>query len=231
VNRLPPACLALVTASERLVPDARTAHDRVRALQAQVDEAVGAGVDLIQFREPDLGPADFIGLVRWSVRRARGGRTLILVNDNVQVAAAGGAHGVHLKSVSDRSAARVRASQPEWIVGQSVHEGQGVDAETPVDYWMVGTIFPSRSKGPGARAAGLDLIRRVAADATVPVLAIGGIAPDRAASCLQAGAGGVAAIGVFLPPGREPESMGVSAAVQAFRHAMVRQDRSNSGIE
>jgi thiamine-phosphate pyrophosphorylase len=231
MSRLPPACLALVTASGRLVPDARTSGDRVRALQAQVEEAVGEGIDLIQFREPDLSVADLIGLVRWSVRRAEQGRTLILVNDNVQAAAAGGAHGVHLKSVSDRSAAHVRASQPGWIVGQSVHERQDVLSDTPVDYWMVGTIFPSRSKDPGAPVAGLDLIRRVAADTAVPVLAIGGLTPDRAAPCMQAGAGGVAAIGVFLPPGREPESMGISTAVRAFRQAMARRDRPNSGIE
>jgi thiamine-phosphate pyrophosphorylase len=231
MSRLPPACLVLVTASRRLAPDARTPRDRVRALQAQVDEAVGAGVDLIQFREPDLDTADFIALVRWSVTRAAEGRTFVLVNDNVEVAAAGNAHGVHLKSVSERSVAHARASAPEWIVGQSAHDGQTIDARAPADYWLVGTIFPSRSKEAGAPVAGLDLIRRVVVDAAVPVLAIGGITPDRAQSCLQAGASGVAAIGAFLPMGREPESMGVTAAVQAFRRAMAGRDRSGSGIE
>jgi thiamine monophosphate synthase len=55
----------------------------------------------------------------------------------------------------------------------------------------------------------------------VPVLAIGGITPPRAAACAAAGAAGVAAIGVFLPPGRAPEGMGVGPAARALRAALA----------
>jgi thiamine monophosphate synthase len=55
----------------------------------------------------------------------------------------------------------------------------------------------------------------------VPVLAIGGITPPRAAACAAAGAAGVAAIGVFLPPGRSPDAMGPGPATRALRAALT----------
>jgi thiamine monophosphate synthase len=78
-------------------------------------------------------------------------------------------------------------------------------------------VFLTASKPAGHRAAGLDALARVAAAATAPVVAIGGITPDNAGRAAAAGAAGVAAIGAFLPEGRAPGALGVRRAVQQFR--------------
>ena len=55
----------------------------------------------------------------------------------------------------------------------------------------------------------------------MPVLAIGGMTPERAGPCVKAGAAGVAAIGAFLESGQNPAGLGLQAAATAFREAMM----------
>ena len=89
-----------------------------------------------------------------------------------------------------------------------------------VDYLVSGTVFATRSK-PGVAplgAAGLSAL--VTAAAGVPVLAIGGITPDRMTTVQRAGAAGIAAIGLFLPAGTEPGALGVRTAIMTLRAAM-----------
>jgi thiamine-phosphate pyrophosphorylase len=193
----------------------------VLGLESFIDDAIVAGVDLLQIREPDLADDILVRLARSAVGRAAGQRTLIIVNDRDDIARDAGAHGVHLKSASAGRTSSVRATGPDWIVGRSVHDVGDLIPDEPVDYWMFGTMFPTVSKHADAPRGGVDGLARVVGASMRPVLAIGGVVPSNTGACLAAGASGVAAIGVFLPTGREPGSMGVAAAVAAFRDAMA----------
>jgi thiamine-phosphate pyrophosphorylase len=90
-----------------------------------------------------------------------------------------------------------------------------------VDYLMLGTMFPSASKPAGAPVQGLDVLTRATAATPVPVIAIGGIDPDRARECAAAGAAGVAGISVFLPEGRAAGALGPARATVALRSALI----------
>jgi len=220
VNLLPFPVLHLVTSRRRLTPDARTVLDEVAALEALIDVAVDAGVDIVQIRERDLDAAVLLGLVSRVAGRAATTRTRILVNERADVAAAAGAAGVHLPSTGV-AAERMRAIEPEWIIGRSVHETDVPFAVGPCDYLLFGTVFGSESKPAASPAAGLEALRRAARTAGRPVVAIGGVTPDLARSCIDAGAAGVAAIGAFLPPGRARDAIGTAEATRAFRAAMA----------
>jgi thiamine-phosphate pyrophosphorylase len=63
------------------------------------------------------------------------------------------------------------------------------------DGLVVGTIWPTASH-PGREATGLSLVARAAALGR-PVIAIGGVTPERAREARRAGAWGVAAIGAL----------------------------------
>jgi thiamine monophosphate synthase len=65
-------------------------------------------------------------------------------------------------------------------------------------------------------------LKRAVANARIPVLAIGGITPARAAAAIQTGAAGIAAIGLFLPEGRAPGALGLRAAVRELRAVLPR---------
>jgi len=178
------------------------------ALQAQLDDAMGAGIDLIQIRERDLDAATLLAFAAEVVRRAPA-TARIVVNDRADVAVASGAAGVHVRS-DGPPAARVRSlGPPGWLVGRSVHAANEAAAASDADYLIFGTVFPSTSKPAQTVVAGLEGLRAACAAASTPVLAIGGIARGRVADCRRAGASGVAAIGAFLG---EP-----AAAIAAMR--------------
>jgi thiamine-phosphate pyrophosphorylase len=81
---------------------------------------------------------------------------------------------------------------PECWVGRSVHnavEVQRADDEG-ADYVVLGPIWPTVSH-PGTEPLGLDAL---SFGYDLPVIAIGGITPERVPECIQSGAYGVALI-------------------------------------
>jgi thiamine-phosphate diphosphorylase len=219
VTRLPRPCVCLVTDRRKLSPDARTALEEIRALEQWLDEAIDL-VDLIQIRERDLPAPELCALVTGIAARARGSRTAVVVNDRADVALASVAGGVHVRA-DGPPVDRLRAlGPPDWLIGRSVHSQREAKAGHLADYLVFGTIFPSASK-PDEQTQGVERLKALTGAATVPVLAIGGIDPARAAACRAAGAAGVAAIGIFLPDGRAPGAMGISRAVEALRASMA----------
>jgi thiamine-phosphate pyrophosphorylase len=217
--RRPSVCL--VTDRTRVSPDARTVRDEIAALERWLDEAIDAGVDVIQIRERNLDSGPLASLVRAVAVRARLTPTLVLVNDRADVALVAEASGVHLRSAGP-AAGRTRALGPkEWIVGRSVHAPGEAVAPSPPDYLLFGAVFPSASKPESQATQGTGRLRAAVEQAgRVPVLAIGGITVARAALCKNAGAAGVAAIGLFLPAGRTADSLGARQAVEALREVL-----------
>ena len=206
----------LVTDRRRLAPHARTLRDELIALEAQLDDALESLVDVIQIRERDVPAGLLVTLARRIASRAASSR--VLVNDRADVVAAAEAHGVHLRADSV-PATRVRATHERWTIGRSLHEGDDVAAVAEgADYLLFGAVFPTVSK-PGVAAAGLRGLERAAAASPIPTVAIGGLTPRHAAACAAAGAAGVAAIGLFLPPGQAPDALGVREATRQLRAA------------
>jgi len=212
--------LCVITDRRRLSPQARTRRDELTGLEQFLADAIDAGVDLIQVRERDLDARLLVGLLTRAIERAAGSAVRILVNDRADVALAARAHGVHVPGHGPPTA-DVRALGPVgWTVGRSVHAIDECQAERAADYLLYGTVFESGSK-PGGREQGLEGLRNAVAATPVPVLAIGGITVERARVCVDAGAAGVAGIGIFLPEGREPAALGLSRGVAELRAALI----------
>jgi thiamine-phosphate diphosphorylase len=116
----------------------------------------------------------------------------VFVSGRPDIAAAVGAHGTQLHG-DDLSPADTRRLFRGWI-GRSVHSKAeaAVAVAEGADFLVVGNIYETLSH-PGRPPAGLALVRQ-AVDLGRPVIAIGGITPERAAEVKAAGAYGVAAI-------------------------------------
>ena len=191
-------------------------HARRRALLTKIAEAASAGVDYIQLREKDLSGRGLEALVREVVAAVRNStllrtehrelRTRLLINSRTDVALAAGADGVHLRS-DDLSPDEVRqmleasAHRPpatdHFLVAASCHTAADVfRAESDnADFAVFAPVFGKRGSA-GTPPAGLAALRE-ACRAKIRVLAIGGVTVENAASCLEAGAAGVAAIRLF----------------------------------
>lgn len=136
----------------------------------------------------------------------------VIVNARPDIAVVLGAQGVQL-GVDDLAPADVRAIAGTWMgwIGRSVHSlSEAAEAKASgADYLIVGSIYPTPSH-PGA-GAGPELIREVAT-LGLPVIAIGGITPARAAEVRDAGAYGVAVISAVW---RAPDSAAATMALLA----------------
>jgi thiamine-phosphate pyrophosphorylase len=191
----------LVTDRRRLCPHDRSFAAARRCLVEQAQRASADAVELIQIRERDLEAADLAAVVADLVAVTRGSATRVIVNDRLDVALACGADGVHLRadSVPVAAARALAASLPRpFLVGRSVHTVAEARAASGADYLIAGTVFPSASKPSAFALLGVQGLKAIVEATTVPVLAIGGITPDRIKEVVLAGAAGIAAIGLFI---------------------------------
>jgi thiamine-phosphate pyrophosphorylase len=161
--------------------------------------ALAAGVRAVQLREKDLPVRKTLDLAfRLSDICQRFGAGL-LINERADIAAIVGADGTHLTSNSI-PASLIRKIIPGKLVGVSTHsiEEAAIAEMHGPDYIVFGPVYETASKLKYGRPLGLDLLQAVCSETRIPVLAIGGITPRRAAECLKHGAHGVAVISSIL---------------------------------
>jgi thiamine-phosphate diphosphorylase len=175
----------------------RLPEPSVPAVVRQVQRAAEAGVQLVQIRERDLEGLALFDLVQQLLESVSGTATRIVVNDRLDVALAAGAHGVHLRS-SSFAASRAREVVPAgFLIGRSVHASDDISTVARgADFLLFGNVYETSSK-PRLAAAGLAHLARAAGATSVPVLAVGGVSPERVPEVLEAGAVGFGAISMF----------------------------------
>jgi thiamine-phosphate pyrophosphorylase len=170
-----------------------------RSVVEQARYAVEAGVDLLQIRERDLEASELVSLAADVMRVAHGTTTRVIVNDRLDVALAAGADGVHLRADSVPASAARSIAPAGFLIGRSVHRlDEAVRVARDVDYLIAGTVFSTPSKPDGAPLLGVDGLSSIVAAVRVPLLAIGGISIERIGQIAEAGAAGVAAVGMFI---------------------------------
>ena len=132
----------------------------------------------------------------------------IVVNDRVDLAAMSAAAGVHVGQEDLPPGAARRILGDRAIVGCSTHTTAQMEAAArePISYLAIGPIFTTRTKATGYDAVGLDrVVEAVRLSGGIPVVAIGGITLETAASVIAAGASGVAVIGDLVSTGAPAE--------------------------
>ncbi|MCW3097001.1 MAG: Thiamine-phosphate pyrophosphorylase [Chthonomonadaceae bacterium] len=183
---LPRPCLMLVT--EPMEPTRLTAIIRV---------AVAGGVDIVQIRDKTAQAGDLLKIV--AVLRRSLPKTLLVLNSIPSSAQGGFGSGIHLPERGGGLSRIRKTLSTEALVGRSIHwvsAAQRAESEG-ADYLVAGTIFPSASH-PDIAPAGLDFLEQVCRAVALPVLAIGGVTPERVGDCLRAGAAGVAVLSPIM---------------------------------
>ena len=195
--------------------------DRTAAPRPPVDvveECLAAGLRAVQLREKDLEARDLLGLAD-TLREAtqRHGARLI-VNDRADVALAARADGVQRTHASLPVSALRRITPAGFLVGASVHsEADARDAVAQgADFVVFGPVYDTPSKRRYGPPQGLAALEAVARAVDRPVLAVGGLTPERVSEVLAAGAAGVAVIGAIYAAARPAD------ATKAFLDALGR---------
>jgi thiamine-phosphate pyrophosphorylase len=160
---------------------------------------------MIQLRDKRLADRELVARARQLREATRGSRTLAIINDRPDVAVLAAVDGVHLGQ-EDLPVKDARAiAGTEMIIGVSTHNI--ARARTAVadgaNYLGAGPTFASRTKSFGT-LAGLNYLRQVAAEITLPTFAIGGINTDNVSDVLATGTGRVA-VGAAVTEADDPE--------------------------
>jgi thiamine-phosphate pyrophosphorylase len=173
--------------------------EQSRRLLEKIAEAAAAGVDTIQLRERDLSGRELEKLAHEAVAAVRfaGTATRLLINSRVDIALACQADGVHLRSddILASDARAIAGARENFIVGVSCHTPDEVQAARThgADFAVFAPVFEKEGR-PGS---GLAALREACAVVPKFVIALGGVTAGNAASCVQAGAAGVAGIRLF----------------------------------
>ena len=166
-----------------------------RSLRDVVEESLRGGVTMLQLREKTLAEPSFLAGARELQALCRDYHVPFIVNDNVDIALAMDADGVHVGQ-SDMEAGDVRAKLgPDKIIGVSAQTVAPAlqAAAHGADYLGVGAVFPTGSKAD-AKEVEWDVLRDICQAVSIPVVAIGGITQENVTELAGTGICGVAVI-------------------------------------
>lgn len=169
------------------------------SLSVQVEEAIKAGVTIVQLREKDLPIAEFLTEAKKIKEITVHYHIPLVINDNIEVALACDAAGVHIGQ-DDMEVAAVRALLGETkIIGVSAQTvAEAVRAEQHgADYLGVGAVYSTSTKLDAAEVS-LETLKDICGNVSIPVVAIGGINLTNLLQLQGSGIAGVAVVSAIF---------------------------------
>ncbi len=180
--------LLMYAITDRMWLDGRPLADDVRL-------ALEGGATMLQLREKELSDDNFLSEAQSIKRLCREFRVPFIINDNVDVALACDADGIHVGQ-KDMAAGDVRAMiGPDRILGvsaQTVEQAKAAELQG-ADYLGVGAVFPTGTK-QDADAVSKETLTAICQSVSIPVVAIGGITLDNAGDLSGSGIAGIAVV-------------------------------------
>ena len=156
----------------------------------RLEEALQAGLRLIQVRDKGWPPAQRLWFAEAVCRLARSHGALVLINDGAEIARKVGADGVHLSAAS--LAACTERPDFTWV-GASCHNAAEIAraGELGFDYALLGPVLKTPTHPEATGLGWPEFATRVAGN-TLPVLALGGMQPALLHDAQEHGAHGIA---------------------------------------
>lgn len=179
------------------VTDSR--HLQGRTLLETVSAALYGGATFVQLRDKDCSPAELLAEARALAALCHTRGVPFVVDDDVEVALASGADGVHVGQ-SDMAARRARALLgPDKILGVSAHNvAEALAAQADgADYLGCGAAFVTGTK-LDAHPVTAETMTAVTHAVTIPVVAIGGVDAGNILQLQGRGLAGVAVVSAIF---------------------------------
>lgn len=171
-------------------------------LEEQVREALEGGITLLQLREKNMDDDSFLREALRMKELSHQYHVPFIINDNVEVAIAADADGVHVGQ-KDMEAGKVREKLgKDKIIGVSVRnvEQALLAEENGADYLGVGAVFSTSTK-EDADVISMETLKAICRAVSIPVVAIGGIHESNLMELKGSGVDGVSIIsGIFSKP-------------------------------
>ena len=184
-----------------------------QSLYEQVESALRGGATMVQLREKQLDAEHILREARELAHLCKQYGVPFILNDNVDLALACGADGVHVGQDDLAAAEARRKLGPDKIVGVSAHNVAEALAAVRdgADYLGSGAVFGSTTK-TNVHALPHETLREICRAVDIPVVAIGGITKDNLPQLAGTGIDGVALVSaIFAAPDIEAECRALRA--------------------
>ena len=191
-----------------------------QTLPEQVEAALKGGATCVQLREKELDGAAFLEEAKVLTALCRRYGVPLIINDNVEVALASGADGVHVGQ-DDLTVEQVRRlAGDRLIVGVSAHSvEQALAAQAGgADYLGVGAVFATATKSD-AHVLPRETLAEICRAVDIPVVAIGGIGEDNLLQLAGTGVDGAALVSAIFSA---PDIEGQCRKLRALSERMVK---------
>ena len=168
-------------------------------LYSQVEKTLEGGKTFVQLREKELDEEHFLEEAKEIKELCRKYHVPFVINDNVDIALAMDADGVHVGQ-SDMEAGDVRAKLgPDKIIGVSAQtvEQALLAQKRGADYLGVGAVFHTGSKAD-AKDVSHETLKEICEAVDIPVIAIGGISKNNVMELAGSGICGIAVISAIF---------------------------------
>lgn len=168
-------------------------------LENQVEKALQGGATFLQLREKSLDDDIFLAEAKEIQKLCKKYQVPFVINDNVDIALAIDADGVHVGQ-SDMEALDVRKRLgPDKIIGVSAQNVQQalLAQKHGADYLGVGAVFPTGSKDD-AEDVSFETLKAICQAVDIPVIAIGGITKENVSELKGSGICGIAVISAIF---------------------------------
>lgn len=189
---------------------------RGEKLADQVEKAVRGGATFVQLREKNLGREEFLREALEIGELCRNSGVPFVINDDVEIAMASGADGVHLGQEDMSVAEARRILGPDRIIGataKTVEQALAAEAQG-ADYLGSGAMFPSTAK-PEAKGISREELSAICRAVKIPVVAIGGITAENAGTLSGTGIAGIAVVSAIFA------AEDIEAAARELRRACL----------
>ena len=161
----------------------------------QIETVLQSGATLLQLREKDLPEDEFLEEAKAVKRLTDRYGVPLIINDNVQVALACNAAGVHVGQ-QDMEAQDVRAllgkNKIIGVTAKTVEQAQKAE-QAGADYLGSGAVFGTLTK-PDALPMTMERLRDITQSVSIPVVAIGGIEEHNLMMLKGSGVAGAAVV-------------------------------------
>lgn len=170
-----------------------------RPLLPCVEEALAAGVTLVQYRAKHADGGRLYAEASALKKLCDKYNVPLIINDRLDVAQAVGAAGVHLGQDDLPCSVARRILGDDFIIGVSAHNPSEAfkAAQDGADYLGCGAVFGTATKQDVAKL-GLENLRAIRKAVALPMVGIGGINAQNYAEVLQTGADGAAIVSGIL---------------------------------
>ena len=184
---------------------------------SDVKEALESGIKIIQYREKESSEDHILKKAKELKKLTKKHNALLIINDHPKIAEQIGADGIHIgqEDMPIKEAVKIFSGKIIGVSVSTIEEAKQAD-EDGATYLGIGPIFDTGTKKDAGKGIGLEKIRQIKKQTTLPIVAIGGINKTNTEEVLKTGADSVAVISAIIGKNIKKETLSLLKIINQY---------------